>query len=110
MFLDIHLESCDDNGERLIRIAKIGKPFSISVVPVLFLPKHDVFNTGIYPSDLAYSKEIVNTLKELAGNRNVFFGQQGFSHYCAECFKEKEKKSAHHENGGRFSGYYEYIY
>ena len=81
-----------------MRIAELGKPFSISPVPVLFLPKHDVFRTGIYPSDFAYSKEIVNTLKKLARNKNVFFGQQGFSHYCTECFKEKEKKDPWHEN------------
>jgi len=98
MILDIHIESCDDEGERLMRIAELGKSFSISPVPVLFLPKHDVFKTGIYPPDLAYSKEIVNTLKKLARNKNVFFGQQGFYHYCTECFKEKEKKDSWHEN------------
>ncbi len=98
MILDIHIESCDDEGERLMRLAEIGKPFSISPVPILFLPKHDVFKTGIYPSDLAYSKEIVNVLKKLARDKNVTFGQQGFSHYCTECFKEKEKKDSWHEN------------
>jgi len=98
MFLDIHLESCDDKGERLLRLAELGKPFSISPVPVLFLPKHDVFKTGIYPSELAYSKELIDILKKLTRDKNVLFGQQGFSHYCTECFKEKEKKSPHHEN------------
>ncbi len=98
MFLDIHLEYCDDKGERLMKIAELGKPFSISVVPVLFLPKHDVFKTGIYPSGLAYSSYLINALKKLAQNKNVLFGQQGFSHYCPKCFKEKKKKSPHHEN------------
>ncbi len=95
MFLDIHLESCNDKGERLMKIAELGKPFSISVVPVLFLPKHEVFKTGVYLPNLAYSKEIINVLKKLTRNKNVFFGQQGFSHYCTECFREKEKSPSH---------------
>lgn len=98
MFLDIHIESCNDKGEGLLRLAELGKPFSISPVPVLFLPKHEVFKKGIYPSNLAYPKEIVDTLKKLARNKNVIFGQQGFFHYCTECFKEKEKKDSWHEN------------
>lgn len=96
MFLDIHLESCDDKGERLMRMAELRKPFSVSVVPVLFLPKHEVFKAGIYTPDLAYSKEIINILKKLARSKNVFFGQQGFSHYCPECLKNE--KRPHHEN------------
>lgn len=98
MFLNIHLEFCDDKGEKLLKIAELRKPFSISVVPVLFLAEHEVFKTGVYPSDLAYSKEIVSVLKKLAQKKYVSFGQQGFSHYCPECIKEQEKKSCHHEN------------
>jgi hypothetical protein len=98
MFLNIHLEFCDDKGERLLKIAEFGKPFSISVVPVLFVPNHRVFSEGVYPSELAYSGEVVDILKELVRSKDVFFGQQGLSHYCPECLKEKGKKSPHHEN------------
>lgn len=98
MFLDIHLEYCDDKGEKLRKIIELGKPFSISVVPVLLLPEHEVFKKGIYPFDYYYPKEIVDILKEFSKNPNVVFGQQGYLHYCQECFKRKEKRDPWHEN------------
>ena len=91
MILDIHLEYCDDKGERLEKIAKLGKPFNISVVPVLLLPEHEVFKNGVYPNDYFYPKEILGLTKELAKESNISFGQQGFSHYCRDCYKTEIK-------------------
>lgn len=96
MFLDIHLEYCDDKGERLRKIAETGKPFNLSPVPGLLLPEHEVFKNGVYPSDYYYSNEIVDVLKSLVKhNPNVTFGQQGFLHYCTNCYEKFMK------NGGR---------
>ncbi len=89
MFLDIHLEYCDDKGERLRQIADLGVPFNISPVSVLFLPEHEVFRNGVYLSDYYYSKEIVSILKDFVKHRpDITFGQQGFSHYCPDCYEE----------------------
>lgn len=98
MFLDIHLEGCDDNGERLEKIAKLGKPFNISVVPVLLLPEHELFRNGVYPHDYHYPKKIMGLLKELAKEKQISFGQQGFTHYCPGCFKRKKRRDPWHEN------------
>lgn len=49
-FVDIHLEGCDDNGKRIEQMAKLGKPFSLSIVPVLMNPDHEVFNSGVLSS------------------------------------------------------------
>lgn len=98
MFLDIHLEKCDDKGERLRSILESGKPFGISVVPVLLMPEHEAFKTGVYPADYFYPREIVDILKKCSENPNVVFGQQGFLHYCPECFQAKEKHDPWHEN------------
>ena len=53
---------------------------------------------GVYPSDYFYSEKIVGLLKELSKEKDINFGQQGFAHYCKECFKEKENKDPWHEN------------
>jgi hypothetical protein len=99
MFLDIHLEYCDDKGERLRQIAEIGKPFNISPIPVLFLPRNDVFRTGVYPLNFYYPREIVKLLKYLVkSNLNITFGQQGFMHYCPDCYR----KFLQHRGGGEF--------
>jgi len=98
MILNIHLEHCDDNGERLERLLKINKPLIISVVPVLLLPKHESFRNGIYPSGYYYPKRVVDILKDNADNPNLFFGQQGFTHYCPDCLKRKEERDPWHEN------------
>jgi len=95
--LDIHLEYCPDNGKKLRKIAELNKPFCISVVPVLFQPNHKAFGT-IYPKDYHYPSKIVKTLKELVKNPNVILGQQGFLHYCPDCFKFRNKRGCHHEN------------
>jgi len=71
MFLDIHLEYSDDNGERLGKIAGLGKPFSVSVVPVLLLPNHEVFKKDIYPKDYSYPERIAGLLKELAKDISI---------------------------------------
>ncbi len=96
-FLDIHLEYCDDNGRRLEKIAEFGKPFGISVVPVLLLPEHESFKNGIYPSDYYYPDRIVDILRELAKEDFVVFGQQGFAHYCTECLKTEFKDGGKRE-------------
>lgn len=98
MFMDIHLEYCDDNGERLSEIIASGKPFNISIVPVLLVPTHRVFRKGIYPSGYYYPKGIVELLKECARIPDVSIGQQGFSHYCPNCFSTKDKTDPWHEN------------
>jgi len=98
MILDIHLEYSDDNGERLEKIAGLGKPFSVSVVPVLFNSNETAFKEGIYPKDYSYPERIAGLLKELAKEKNVSFGQQGFSHYCHSCFEQKNKRDPWHEN------------
>lgn len=98
MFLDIHLEYCDDKGERFRKIIEIKKPFVISIVPVLLLPEHSVFKKGVYSSDYYYPKEIVELLKKCARNSNIIFGQQGFAHYCHDCFKKREERGPWHEN------------
>lgn len=96
MFLDMHLEYCDDKGERLKKLADFGAPFNISLVSGLLLPKHEVFKNGVYPSDYYYSPEIVDVLKSLVKYKpNVTFGQQGFLHYCPDCYEKFIK------NGGR---------
>jgi hypothetical protein len=89
MFLDVHLEYCDDKGERLRQIAETGKPFNLSPVPIFFFPRNEVFRTGVYPLNLHYSREVIEVLKHLVKtNSNVTFGQQGFSHYCSTCYGE----------------------
>ena len=99
MILDIHLEYCDDKGERLEKIAKLGKPFNISVVPVLLLSEHEVFKNGVYPHDYFYPKKIVDLIKELSKESNISFGQQGFLHYCGDCYKTEIKTD---ESGRKF--------
>ena len=96
--LDVHLERCDDKGERLKKMLEIGKPFIISIPPVLLVPEHETFRNGVYPNDYYYPKEIVEVLEECAKNKNIVFGQQGYTHYCPECFKSKEKRDPWHEN------------
>lgn len=98
MFLDIHLEYCDDKGERFRKIIEIGRPFSISVVPVLLLPEHAIFKKGIYCPNYHYPKEIVDILKEFSKDKKVVFGQQGLTHYCPDCFKRKKERDPWHEN------------
>ena len=98
MILDIHLEYCDDAGERLEKISKVGKPFNICVVPVFLHQEHEVFKNGVYNPNNAYSEKITGLLKELSKEKYINWGQQGFAHYCPECFKEKEKKDPWHEN------------
>ena len=98
MILDIHLEGCDDSGEEFRKIVEIGKPFNISVVPVLFLSNHEVFRNGVYPFDYYYPQKFVDILKEFAKNPNVTFGQQGFTHYCLHCYEIFIKR------GGREKG------
>jgi len=98
MILDIHLEYCDDTGERFENIAKLGKPFNIPIIPVLLLPEHEIFKNGVYPSDYFYSEKFTGLLNELSKEKYIGWGQQGFSHYCPECFREKNKKDAWHEN------------
>ena len=97
MMLDIHIEYCDDTGEKLRKIAKLNKPFCISPVPVLLQPENRAFGP-IYPKDYYYPSKIVKILKELAKNPNIIFGQQGLLHYCKNCFLEKDKKDPWHEN------------
>ncbi|MBI2046887.1 DUF2334 domain-containing protein [Candidatus Pacearchaeota archaeon] len=96
--LDVHLERCDDKGERLRKMLEIGESFIISIPPVLLLPEHETFRNGVYPNDYYYPKEIVEVLEECAKNKNIVFGQQGYTHYCPECFKSKEKRDPWHEN------------
>ena len=99
MFLDIHLEYCDDKGERLKKLADFGAPFNLSLVPILLMPEHRVFKNGVYPSDYYYPLQIVDMLKDLAkNNSNITFGQQGFAHYCIDCHEKFIK------NGGRKKG------
>ncbi len=98
MILNIHLEYCDDKGKRLEKITKIGKPFNIIPIPILFQPENEVFRNGVYPSDYFYPEKITGLLKELSQEDCVNFGQQGLMHYCKDCFKQKEKKDPWHEN------------
>ena len=95
--LNIHLEYCDDKGEKLRKISKLNKPFCISLIPILLTPEHKSFG-GVYSKNYSYPKEIVELLKELAKNSNIIFGQQGLLHYCKNCFLEKDKKDSWHEN------------
>jgi len=54
----------------------------------LLLSDHEVFKIGVYPSDYYYPKPIIDTLRDFAKhNLNVTFGQQGFAHYCPDCYK-----------------------
>lgn len=98
MILDIHLEKCDDNGEKLEKILNLGKPVIISLVPVLMLPHHEVFKKGIYPSDYFYPQKFIDLLKQLVNDSNLYLGQQGFAHYCTNCFSKKEERDPWHEN------------
>jgi hypothetical protein len=98
MFLDIHIEKCDDKGKGLWGIIKSGKPFGLSVVPVLLTPDHYAFWEGIYPRDYCYSKEMVRALRECVKNPNITVGQQGYLHYCPDCFEIREKRDPWHEN------------
>lgn len=86
MVLNIHLEGVDDKGKRLRRIVDTEKSFMISVVPVLLLPAHEVFKSGVYPADLAYPSGMIDILKECAKNPNITFGQHGFTHHCPDCY------------------------
>ncbi len=95
MVLNIHLECCDDDGEKLRKLAETGKFFIVSVVPVLLLPEHEVFKNGVYPPDYFYSKKIVGVLKELIKKNRIVLGQQGYTHYCKDCYKKFV------DNGGR---------
>jgi len=97
MILDIHLEYCDDGGEKLKKIARLDKPFCISPIPALLKPQNKVCGS-IYSKNYFYSQSIVKILKRLSKKSNVILGQQGLQHYCVDCFKEKEKKDAWHEN------------
>ena len=98
MFLNIHLEGCDDNGERLESLAESNKPFGISLVPVLLAPNHEVFTSGVYRADYYYPERVVEILKQCAKMPNIVFGQQGLTHYCLPCFEQKDKKDPWHEN------------
>jgi hypothetical protein len=103
MILNIHLEYCDDNGERLEQVAKIRKPFNICPIPVFFIPTHEIFRSEVFSPKDFYPEKIVGLLKELSKEEYVGWGQQGFAHYCPECFKEKEKKDPWHENSCLYS-------
>ncbi|MBS3080010.1 DUF2334 domain-containing protein [Candidatus Pacearchaeota archaeon] len=98
MILDIHLEKCEDNGKRLERILNLSKPMIISLVPVLMLPEHESFKNGIYPSDYFYPRRFMEMLKRLAHNADVYFGQQGFAHYCKSCILQRDRRDPWHEN------------
>ncbi len=63
MILDIHLEKCDDNGERLEKILSLRKPIILSLVPVLMIPEHKSFKNGIYPSNYFYPQKFIDLLK-----------------------------------------------
>jgi hypothetical protein len=97
MHLDIHLEYCDDSGEKLTNLAKTGKPFTISPVPVLLTPEHESFKNGIY-TNYSYPKKIVEILREILQEPQITLGQQGYTHFCGSCFGKKEKKDPWHEN------------
>ena len=102
MILDIHLEWCDDKGERLKKIAEAGKSFNISLVPVLLLPEHKCFKNRVYPNNYYYNKDIVSFLKIIPRDYpHVTFGQQGFSHYCPDCYNTEIKTNT--KNGRKFS-------
>lgn len=51
-----------------------------------------------YPLNYFYPERVTGLLKELAQEENIVFGQQGFAHYCQNCFKQKEKRNPWHEN------------
>ncbi len=100
MLLDIHLEWCDDKGERLRQLADIGKPFVVSLVPVLMLPEHKVFEEGVYRPDYFYNKDIMEFLKKIPKEYpHITFGQQGLTHYCPDCYKtwDKNKNEFKHD-------------
>lgn len=96
--MDIHLEGCNDNGEKLIELAKIGKPFTISPVPVFTQPPFEYVQNGIYSKDQFYSPELMGILKEILTEPQIMLGQQGYSHYCDPCFEQKHKRDPWHEN------------
>jgi hypothetical protein len=86
--LNIHLEYCDDKGQRLEQIAKIGEPFGIFPVPTFLRDK----------SAYHYPEKIIGLLKELGQDQNssILWGQQGYSHHCPKCTKEMGDTA--HEN------------
>lgn len=98
MILDIHLEKCDDDGERLESLLKLDKPVIISLVPVLMLPEHEVFKKGIYSVNYSYPKKFMEIIRKHSSNKYLVFGQQGFSHYCVDCFNKKDQRDPWHEN------------
>lgn len=98
MILNIHLERIDDNGERLIRILDTKKAVVISVVPLLLTPNHEAFRSGIHPPDYYYPEKVVGILKKHPKNANIYFGQQGYLHYCLDCLKRKVERDPWHEN------------
>lgn len=97
MHLDIHLEACDDNGEKLLDLARTRKPFTISPVPVLLTPKHESFGNGVY-TNYSYPKRIVEILKDILQEPQITLGQQGYTHFCNPCFNLKNKRDSWHEN------------
>jgi len=97
MFLDIHLEAIDDNGAKLLNFAKTKKLLAISLVPILTLPHHKAFGK-VYPKDYFYPDKIIDILKELKDENNIVWGQQGFTHYCPDCFDQKDRRDPWHEN------------
>jgi hypothetical protein len=107
MFLDIHLEYCDDKGERLKKLAELGKPFSLSLVPVFMISGHYLFGekNRVYREDQAYSSEITDFLKDIPKNfPHIMFGQQGLTHFCKPCYKSWRKRDPWHENKCLYSG------
>ena len=112
MFLDVHLEYCDDKGERLKKLEELGKPFSLSLVPIFTNLEHYLFKEeyGVYEKNQAYSSEIIDFLKDIPKNfPHIMFGQQGFTHFCKPCYKSRKRRDPWHENKCLYGGSRKYI-